>query len=148
MRYQSRPGKCGPAVIVNALRCFGKRVSERSISKLAGWSENGVDEFGIQKCLTELSYSFEENEVSNRDEAWGWLVKQLTAGRPVIIYIFNDQHWVLAAGVVNGRIIMIDSGNTKGNHKENGVHVLGRVEFLKRWRCATTGLYYGLGVYK
>ena len=150
MRYQSNPDNCGPAVILNALRCYGKRVSERSIAKLAGTtSEDGTDEDGIQEALAQLSYSCEGLSVQNRAEAWDWLQRQLGLGRPVIVNTWGGQHWACVVGGVAGRVILVDSSNTKSNKKENGIHIYGKVEFLKKWRnTKDAGVYFGLAVHK
>lgn len=136
-------------MVVNALRCLGKRVSERSVSKLAGTTEKGwTDEFGIQNSLTTLRFSYEGHAGQNRNVAWDWLVDQVSQGRPVIITVQNAAHWVCVVGMVGPRVILVDSSNTKNNKLENGIHIYGKVEFLKRWRTAQNGEYFGLGVHR
>ena len=150
MRYQAREDSCGAAAISNALRCYGRRVSERCIVKLAKTTpENGTDEHGIQEALAQLKFSCEGFAGRSRDQAWEWLWKQLEQGRPVIINTWGGQHWVCVIGSVAGRVILIDSANTKNNKKENGIHVYGRVEFLKKWRnTKDSGVYFALAVHK
>lgn len=150
MRYQSNPDNCGPAVILNALRCYGKRVSERSVAKLAGTTpENGTDEHGIQEALAQLSYSCEGFSGKSRELAWDWLWGQLCLARPVIVNTWAGQHWACVVGCVAGRVILVDSSNTKSNKKENGIHIYGKVEFLKKWRnTKDAGVYFGLAVHK
>jgi len=40
---------------------------------------------------------------------------------------------VAVGKIGGGRVILVDSTNTKANKKENGVHVIGKKALLQRW---------------
>lgn len=130
MRFQKEPGHCGVTVIANALRCFGKKVSEKKIRALTNLDEEGVDEVGIKKALEELGFLGIEFTPGTKAAALLSLGNQF----PSIICVDNWNHWVLLLGKVQDRYILIDSSRTVKNTSENGIHVVSEKELLKRWK--------------
>lgn len=125
MRFQSGPGYCGAAAIVNALRCFGERVREETVAKHAGTTrEHGTQEHGIKQALERFECSFEDIIETRYATAQEKLVEHLTQGRPVIMLVESGNHWVTAVGLLGNRVIIYDSQNYAWNKAENGVHIV------------------------
>lgn len=149
MRYQKDPYSCGPAAIVNALRCFGRKVSEL---KVRGYTEttpeSGTSEEGLVRAITALRFQAEPFEKPDPHWAVQFLRKALSSG-PVIICTQNAQHWVTVIGQIDDgdRFIVADPIQTQRNLAENGMHVLSEKELLATWQCRApeTG-YYGIRV--
>mgnify|MGYP001558010016 CR=1 FL=1 len=149
MRYQKTSYSCGAAAIVNALRSLGARVAEKSAARAASTTlEIGTTESGIIDALREMGYIVTRLETAKSREAWGYLNDNLEIGRPVILCVMNWQHWVTAIGKLNDRIVLVDPTNTRVNKSENGVWVLSKREFMKKWRHSQKDLYSGISVGK
>ena len=146
MRYQKTNYSCGAAAIANALRCFGKKIPERTLIKLSETNKDGADEHNIRKALTSLSYPHQEIAANTPPAI---LDPTLNSGQPIIMSVDNAKHWVTVIGKVGDRYILVDSTNTIVNKKENGVHLISRRELLRRWRCKNEPYkYYGISVGK
>ena len=145
MRFQARKYSCGAASVVNALRCYGRRVSEDTVRRVAGTNFDGTDEDGIFLALS--YYGFEGIPLStNRKKiAWEWLKQNLIEGAPVILCVDDWSHWVVVTGVLGDRVILVDPERTSHNKKENGTHVLKKDRLMRRWvtRCSEL---YGIAV--
>ncbi len=140
MKYQKNTYSCGAACVVNALRCFGEKVSERKVRTFSGTtSEQGTNEYGIMAALTGLGHSGARYEVEDKEAAWNKVTKNF----PFITCVMNSQHWVTVVGVVDDRVIVVDSTNTLLNKSENGVHIVAKREFLRSWRNKD-GMYFGI----
>lgn len=147
MRYQKHPWSCGSAAVVNALRCFGKRVSESRISQAAETSEkDGTTEDGITEALRQFGASATHYDSDEATRSWEWLRGRLMDDTPVILCVDSWQHWVTAVGVIGNRVIMVDPANTQKNVSENSVHVLGRKEMMKRWKNGRESRFFGISV--
>lgn len=133
MRFQTKSGTCGPASIVNALRCFGKRIAERRIWPLANTDEDGTDEEGMLNALTSLGYSTSEIKANTNKEAI-WELNQALTLFPVILSVLQDKHWVTAIGKICDRYIIADPSRIEKSKQENGIYVMSRRELLKYWR--------------
>lgn len=147
MNFQLPGGVCGPAAIVNTLRCFGVRVSQRKVKKLAGTDANGTDEFGMITALSELGFYGTEYLSKVKTEALTWLTHALGSG-PVIICVDGWGHWVTVIGKSADRFIVVDSSNTIYNKRENGVHVYTGRDLIKRWYNKREGSLYAIAVAK
>lgn len=149
MRYQETSFSCGAAAVLNAARCLGKRIPERSIRAIADTTPDGTDDSGIIKALTVLGlegWTFEENHASCAVEK---ITNNLhsTVGLPTIICTMNLQHWVVVIATTDNqdRFVVVDSSRTKKNMKENGVQVLSKKELIKTWQTRS-GKFFGIVV--
>lgn len=152
MKYQSTPYSCGAAAVVNALRCLGKKVSERVVQKVAFTTPDGTDEHGIIAALRSLG--FDGTAFSgNFDDAFSELESELSEGYPVILCTWDMQHWVTAMGKLgrdpgNGtRIVIFDPSRSKTNKAENGVKVLTKKQLRKSWK-SREGKFFGIACFK
>lgn len=150
MRYQKDPYSCGAAAVVNALRCFGKNVSERAVRAFSSTTpEKGTDEHGIIAALRGLGFNGETMEKASFEEAWGELESNIDEGYPVILCTWSMQHWVTVVGRFgcdpgNGiRLVIADPSNSDRNTTENGVKIVTKKQLKKSWR-SRDGKYYGI----
>ncbi len=148
MRYQRDQYSCGAAAVVNAIRCFGKKVSEQSVRSFSSTTkEKGTDEHGIIAALRGLGfdgYAFEFDSV-DRAQATEQLSAMLRRGEPAIICTQNFQHWVTVVGkLANDRYVIIDPSTSNENKRENGVNVLTKTSLIKTWQ-SRDGKLFGVG---
>lgn len=149
MRYQQKPGTCGAAAVVNTLRAFGIKVTERRAAVLANTDYEGTDEIGIISSLRVLGFTVEEYKGNQSGPSWTWLNGSLLQGRPVILAVDNSGHWITTVGTLRDRVVIIDSTTTRANKSENGIHVLSRNWLLRRWVSWMDDCkYYGISVGK
>lgn len=145
MKYQSKPYSCGAAAVVNALRCFGKKVPEKRVMALAFTTKDGTDEHGIISALRSLGFDGEAFEVDQIGAARSDLAD--SQWEPIIICIQNLQHWVTVIGEHEYGFIIVDPARTIKNKKENGVHIVPWKELKNTW-LARDGKFYGITVKK
>lgn len=140
MRYQELPHSCGAAAVLNAARCFGKRVAERSARALAGTTTDGTSEHGILGALAGVG--LKGTVFSSADFR---LAIAAVAEPPAILCVQNSQHWVVVAGRTDGgrRWIIVDGARTKENTRENGVRVFDRRGLRRAW-VTKAGVYFGI----
>ena len=137
MRFQERGGWCGPAALQNALRCFGKKVSQTRIARLSGASaKNGTGTQGIIDAARALGFTA---EVMATGDEWGLeLRSRLVTGCIPIICVDGWSHWVAVIGVRYSAdsvyFVVIDSDRTKANKSENGVVVVDSKQLNVWWR--------------
>jgi ABC-type bacteriocin/lantibiotic exporter with double-glycine peptidase domain len=144
MRYQKDSYSCGAAAVVNALRCFGKKVPERNVRAFSSTTqEKGTDEHGIIAALRGLGFDGQSFETEKSDEAVAGLATNMRKGHPVIICTQNLQHWVTVVGMAGDRFVVFDPARTKGNKSENGVHVYTHKQLSKTWQ-ARNGKLFGV----
>lgn len=146
MRYQQRTWSCGAAALLNAARVLGIRVSERTVRRLSGMTDDGVDEFGIISAARELNMTTSPLETPDRLAAFSVVHSNVLAGRPTILCVDNNTHWVCVGAAAGERVLLIDSANTRRNVAENGIHSIIRRDLLRRWKCRTNGMYYAIVV--
>ena len=144
MRFQTKSYSCGSAAIVNALRCFGRRIAERHVWPLADTTDDGTDEEGIVNALASLGYSTSLIQTSTKKEAV-WELNQATSLFPVIISAERERHWVTIIGKVCDRYIVVDPARTLRSKRENGVFMMNKRELLKYWLNPNgNDKYYGV----
>lgn len=145
MIFQELDFSCGPASIVNALRCLGYKKTEKSILKISNTnSQNGTSEEDMVRVLMSLGFEVKRHEQGNFEKAWKWLCKQLKNGNPVIISVKNWQHYVAVIGVIGEKIIITDSGD----RNENGILVLDKLKLKRFWHNRIEKLYTGMAIRK
>lgn len=148
MKFQQLPYSCGPASIINALRCFGIRKAEKTIRKTSNTNtKNGTSEEDMIRVLTDLGFHVKKHEQGRYPKAWKWLYNRLKDGSPVIISVRNWSHYATAIGVIGDKIIIADpdGGSAKS---ENGILVLNKRRLKKFWYHINQKLYTGLALEK
>jgi len=144
MRYQKDSFSCGAAAVVNAVRCFGRRIAEKNVRVFSNTTpEDGTSEEGIISALRGLGHGAESFEFMTRVAAADQLRENLMQGRPSIICIQNLQHWVTVVGMIGNKFVIFDPANTKGNKLENGMHILSLRNLKRLWQ-ARNGRYFGI----
>lgn len=144
MRYQKDSYSCGAAAVVNAVRCFGKKVPERIVRSFSSTTkENGTDEHGIVAALRGLGFDGESFELFGKTDAIRGLTSYVRSGKPVIICTQNLQHWVTVVGLVGDMFIVVDPTRTKGNKLENGCHVYSDSQLARTWQ-SRDGKFFGV----
>jgi len=137
MRYQCDYYSCGAAAVVNALRCLGRRVSERSVRSWANTTEaDGTNEAGICAAIKGLGFEALVFDSDYREEAVEKLQAALFYGNPVILCTQNSQHWVTVVATLDKerRYLVVDPARTIRNLSENGVTALSQRELVKTWQ--------------
>jgi len=144
MRYQKDSYSCGAAAVVNALRCFGKKISERNVRVFSRTTvEKGTDHHGIIAALRGLGFDGYEFETENKADAFASLKNCLKKG-PVILCTMNFEHWVTVIGMVGdweNSYIIVDPTRTVKNKKENGTQILTKKQLLKTWQTREGKLF-------
>jgi ABC-type bacteriocin/lantibiotic exporter with double-glycine peptidase domain len=149
MRYQTRTYTCGPATIVNALRVFGVRVSEKKVAEHAGTTKkDGTGQFGMLQAVERLGYEFKEILSTNQEEAWVQLNEALGLGNPVILSANGHEHWIVAIALIGTKVVIIDSERTANNKKENGTWILTKGQLFKKMWLKAGDSYYGIVIQK
>lgn len=148
MKFQRTTWKCGVYALMNALRCFGTKVSEKRIMAHTSTNKNdGTSEFGILNGILRLGFDQKEIKATSQEEAWAELVASIEVGNPVIINTENARHWVTVIGLIGDSVIVFDSDVILDaeNKKENGTRVFDYVKLFKWWN-KVDGHYYGISV--
>lgn len=130
MRFQETTYSCGAAAVLNAARCFGKRIPERVARAVAGTTKEGTDEYDIDGALDALGFKGVLFQTDNFDRAVKWMAESY----PAIVCVDNDSHWVVVIGQVDQRFIVIDSIRTRENMRENGVRIMSARELKRVWK--------------
>lgn len=147
MRFQSGPGYCGPAAVVNALRCFGIRAKEAPVATHAGCTaKDGSTEHGLRQALERYGCAHGTIDEKRYAAAEDLLVAHLKTG-PAILLVEGGEHWVCAIGTLGPRVICFDAQNYKWNKAENGVHVHETGAALRRYWDAFNGKRYAILVH-
>lgn len=153
IRYQQNDYYCGPAALQNALKVLRRHVTQDRIAELAGTTEDeGTDEEGLTRAAVALGFGVDPIEASKPMKAWGHLGYSLfVGGRPVILCVDRWSHWVTAIGICGSHVLLAEPGNYGWAKKENGILVVNRDRFLRRWVAARKvrkrgPAYYGLAV--
>lgn len=154
MRYQQNEYYCGPAALQNALRVLKHSVSQERIADLAGTTQaEGTDEEGLKRAALAVGAELDEFGYNEPAKAWGHLAYNLMVGRPTLLCVDRWTHWVTAIGLCGSVIILAEPARVGYSARENGILVVHRERFLRRWRAGRTkhrGLdeprYYGIGV--
>ncbi len=135
MIYQSKEHTCGPASIVNALRCFGVNKSESTIARYCGTTaKNGTDQHGIRQGIARAGYSSDIWHDSSTEASTAWLVHMHIQGYPTILCVDDWEHWVCCThGYRPGQVFLFDSAVNCANRAENGVHSLNLNQTVNRW---------------
>lgn len=155
MELQERAYSCGPAALRSALYMMGHKVREATIRKVAGTvtrgKNQGTDEQGLIKAIEHYGHNAEEFQCKNGHTSWVSLLRSLKKGHPVLLCIYNWDHWVAAIGTFGKRIIVFDpepTWTTAKHKKYTGLQILSEDELCNRWRYyeKSNDKYYHYGI--
>lgn len=144
-RFQSNRSSCGPAALHNALEALGISRSEDELITLCKQTPDGTAPKGIISAIRAISSA--ENPLrgvtvrySHPDDAivglW-WNIQN--HGRPTILCVDNHDHWVVCAGFLGNRFVVIDSADNRL------ILHLTPAQLLPRW-VGPGGGFYGIVV--
>lgn len=139
IRLQSQQNGCGPSTVANILRSLGLDTTEDQVSKrakLAGSVNDphpglGTVEAQIMRCLEAMKVSHFQMMAHTPELAVAALRGQLVLGRPAMLAVDNDDHWIGVIGVQGDRFVTVDSADSELVVCPSGV------EIAKRWGGAT-----------
>ena len=148
MKLQHDSYSCGVVALQNALRCFGKKVSERRIRAHTATKEDvGTTEHGMMNAIIRVGFVGNEMKPTEELSAWELLVERLEDGFPIVLSLDGGKHWATAIGSLGSdRIIVFDPNWTKENKSENGVCIMTKKMLFGRWRQDGDGAFYGISV--
>ncbi len=132
MKFQAKNWSCGPAAVINGLRCLGIKVSEKEARLLAGTTaKDGTDTPGMLLAINRWAKG-ESFDVVGFDAA----VELIDP--PTIICVHGWKHWVTVIGITGSRFIVADPSTAKRNKAENGIRIMTRVQLKKWWAHGRT----------
>lgn len=138
MRQQSHAHTCGAVALCNAAEALGIRLTEEKAIKLAGTDPiTGTSPAGMKKALKQLRLVPEDFSHKHPGIAFLTLSGAVVNGNPVLMTVDDDEHWIVAIGVLGPRIVVADSADP------GTVAVLSPAMLMKRWRADTC---YGIVV--
>jgi ABC-type bacteriocin/lantibiotic exporter with double-glycine peptidase domain len=155
MRIQTTDYNCGIFATYNALSVLGSRPSLRKLGKLTNTTaETGTNEFGIMQALIGYGYYPRQFHIKSNIE----MKKHLNTYEkfisesgesfpiqwPIIACVDKNKHWVVIAGCIEDRYLILDSNNTLANKAKNGIHSLNFSGLAERWKY--NGVFYGITI--
>ena len=148
MRFQSNASSCGPAALRNALLCLGITRSEQELETLSGCSAaDGTSPKSVLKALrligqdSALGIPWGVINESREDVALLRLIFALQSGHPVIMVVDNDEHWVVAFGLLGNTVVhVVDSADSEL------VQHLNPSALMHRWHGQGRKPFYGIVV--
>lgn len=148
MRLQSTQANCGPACLRNALLCHGIIRSEVELEQLCGTTgTDGTPPAGLLKGLRAVAVEHPALSPgvlyeARADVALLKLIATLQAGHVAILLVDENEHYVLAFGLLGaGAKIIIHVCDPAEN--EMVVH-LTPPELLARWKGPGRKPFYGV----
>lgn len=144
MRYQSVPGRCGPAALREALAAIGVQRSEDELAALAKTTVDGTSPRGLLRALSLLELEREPAYYmmeARADIAYIRVAEALREERPVVLCVDNYNHWVAVTGFLGAsrpRFVVADAGH------EERILYLTAPELLSRWRGPARLAYCGV----
>lgn len=140
MRMQASQHDCGPTALMNALRAIGidRGIDElRKLTKAtatAGTSERKLVT-GIQKIqgVRPHPHRFRDPTL-----AIAVLRDRLRCGRPCILSVDEEEHWVAAVGLLGERVLVADSASA------DLVIAYTPERLLSRWDAGSEQSYYAI----
>lgn len=138
MRLQDSQANCGPASLSNALAALGQPRTQDECAELC--KTNATDGTPTKRLLAAVKGLGLRGIVIKEKRAEVALLKLdhwLQRGRPAILCVDNDSHWVAAIGVLNDRILVADSADNEL------VLSYDRTALVERWE-ADAGTCWGV----
>jgi ABC-type bacteriocin/lantibiotic exporter with double-glycine peptidase domain len=140
MRLQSTQANCGPASLHNALAALGiSRTEDELIALCKTTGTEGTSSKNLMGAVRAVGrHPLVVNE-RRAPIALLWLEAWLREGRPVILCVDDNSHWVTAVGALGSRLLVADPANNEL------VLAYDRVGLLERWE-SEAGRFYGVVV--
>jgi len=144
-KLQDSPANCGALALVNCLDVLGEKLGVRAAETLAKThAVTGTGLPGMKSALRKLDKNPHEFQVPQKHGlmAWSLLTGFLTQGYPVLITVQDDEHWVVAVGLLGGgsdRVLVVDSADGAV------VKSLTYAQLMPWWRGSENS-YYGIAV--
>lgn len=124
---------CGVLAIQNAIVALGGEADYDDVKRLAGTtSKDGTSTRGVLRALKSLNCKATHYKTRNGDNAWRFARKWATT-QPLICDVDQNTHWVVLSGMIDDKMIIIDSG-IDASGEEKGVFPYGKEEWLSRWK--------------
>lgn len=142
MRFQTNEASCGLAAMSNALGCLGIKRTEDELAPAARFTAaNGTNPRGMIRALSSIPDLVPEViHESRADVAVLKLQSRLRAGFPVILLVDNDDHWVVAFGVLGETVHVCDSAHA------DLVITYDLPDIMSRWKSEGRKPYYGIAL--
>jgi hypothetical protein len=106
-------GTCAIHAIRHALLCLGVPVDSRDVEGAMGAGLIrrliGNDERAVERGLARLGYGVDVVDMHDAGEFRCRIDRELEAGRPMILCVDDESHWLVVAGRWAGRYVLIDS---------------------------------------
>jgi ABC-type bacteriocin/lantibiotic exporter with double-glycine peptidase domain len=140
LRHQRKGYWCGIASIANALEVLGIRRTQCEIAKLCDVTPtDGTNETEMKRALLANGVGVDEWSHEGSDGSLWWVDHCLVNGRPVILCVDSDEHWVTLIGLCGTKYLLFDPS------RNTGIEVHTPPSLAARWVNAE-GIYYGIGV--
>lgn len=144
MRYQSRKSSCGPAALRNALDLLGIERAEDELIKLCGTTAiDGTSPSQLLSALATISLSASEillGRAVGNEIAIAVLHRHVCQGRPLLLLVDKWEHWVVVAGLLGNKLLVLDSADNEGTLIYN------EQDLATRWLHPRFG-YYGISLH-
>jgi hypothetical protein len=129
MSFYPQPNRyeCGPFALKHALAVLGVFAEERRIASLAGTTTAGTDEIQLARAAVRYGCDLPTRRVSDPETARDALVRELSAGHPVLTCVDEWSHWIAVASERDGRFVIADSA------EDSVFRVVGWDELRQRW---------------
>jgi ABC-type bacteriocin/lantibiotic exporter with double-glycine peptidase domain len=139
VRMQDTEANCGPASLSNALLALGITRSQAECEVLCGQTGAGVDERKMKRAIEAVGRSPAVISERRPVVALLFLERLLADGRPVLLAVDEDSHWVTAVAKLGPRVLVADPA-------DNELVLSYDVEVLAARWVGPRGRYYGLAV--
>lgn len=122
MRMQSTQNNCGPASLANAFRAIGRdNVTEDKVVVLMrkhapasdAPEQDGAGVRPLQAAAGSLGYSLVPFKFEHPGMAWAFVRHTLSEGKPSLLCIDDNSHWVTAIGLVGDAILVADPAHAE-----------------------------------
>lgn len=139
MRMQDTEANCGPASLSNALLALGIARSQAECEVLCSATSDGVDERKMRRAIEAVGRA--PVAISEKRPAVALLMLErfLDDGRPVLLSVDDESHWVTAVARLGRRFLVADPADNEL------VLSLDTEGLMARW-VGLKGRYYGLAV--
>jgi hypothetical protein len=145
MRLQSAQNGCGPSTVANILAALGFRTPQGELAsedwvakkvKLAQAMNDphpgmGTIEWQIRRCLESLKVPHFQVTTHDPNVGVSALRGFMVSGKPCMLAVDNDEHWIAVTGVLGERFSIVDSADSELNVFLNGA------DLAQRWASAS-----------
>jgi ABC-type bacteriocin/lantibiotic exporter with double-glycine peptidase domain len=138
MRLQDSQANCGAASLSNALAALGISHSQAECAELC--KTTATEGTPPKRLLSGAKQLGRQPQVVSEKRgavAMLYLDAHLRAGRPAVLCVDNDEHWVAAVGLLGERILVADPADNEL------VLSYSRAGLVARWG-SKAGRYYGI----